>query len=295
MHPPLRALDTVGSLDRTGRLPRAALIEVPLQELAHQLLASPMQLPFEVALTHLLCFARRKVGFGLGEGGLGRRIRRLVGGSGTGADGSHRSRLPQPPLRISDHRINQDRLGRLTSTLAVPVHATATARGPYRDPVGSAVATPVVADRIHQRLHEPGLEVVVARPVHHQLGISLNVNTDTARQPRPGRACAAARAWRSPPRPARSPSRPRSGATRPADVRAGSRATAAAAARPPARRHAMPDVLDPKHSIDPPRRDQAEPEPGAVPRLLDRVLATPPDEAVRERRIGPAERTRGIL
>ena len=36
VHAPLRALDSVGPRDRTGGLPRAALIEVPLQELAHQ-------------------------------------------------------------------------------------------------------------------------------------------------------------------------------------------------------------------------------------------------------------------
>ena len=51
----------------------AALTPVSLAH--HQLLAPPLQLPFEVALAHLLCFARRKVGFGLGEGG-GRRIPR---------------------------------------------------------------------------------------------------------------------------------------------------------------------------------------------------------------------------
>ena len=60
VHAALRALDTVGALDRTGGLPRAALLEVPLQELAHQLLAPPVQLPFEVALAHLLCFARSR-------------------------------------------------------------------------------------------------------------------------------------------------------------------------------------------------------------------------------------------
>ena len=52
---------------------------------------------------------------------------------------------------------------------------------------------------------------------------------------------------------------------------------------------AMPDVLDPEHPVDAPRRDAAEPEPGAVPRLLDRVLAAPANEAVGERRIGPAD------
>ena len=60
VHAALRALDTVGPLDRTRGLPRAALIEVPLQELAHQLLAPPVQLPFEVALAHLLGFARSR-------------------------------------------------------------------------------------------------------------------------------------------------------------------------------------------------------------------------------------------
>ena len=55
---PLRALDIVGPLDRTGGLPRGALIEVSLQEPAHQLLAPSVQLPFELALTHLLGFAR---------------------------------------------------------------------------------------------------------------------------------------------------------------------------------------------------------------------------------------------
>ena len=59
-----------------------ALIEVSLQELAHQFLAPSVQLPFEVALAHLLGFARTEKGFGLSEGGLGRRMGRLVGGTG---------------------------------------------------------------------------------------------------------------------------------------------------------------------------------------------------------------------
>ena len=46
---PLRALDIISPLDRTGGLLRAALIEVSLQELAHQFLAPSVQLPFEVA------------------------------------------------------------------------------------------------------------------------------------------------------------------------------------------------------------------------------------------------------
>ena len=52
---------------------------------------------------------------------------------------------------------------------------------------------------------------------------------------------------------------------------------------------AMPDVFGPEHPIDSPRRDAAEPEPGAVPRLFDGVSAAPPHEAVGERRIGPAD------
>ncbi len=52
---------------------------------------------------------------------------------------------------------------------------------------------------------------------------------------------------------------------------------------------AMPDVLDAEHPVDAPRRDSAEPEPGAVPRLLDRMLAAPPNEAVGERGISPAD------
>ena len=51
----------------------------------------------------------------------------------------------------------------------------------------------------------------------------------------------------------------------------------------------MPDVLDPEHPVHAPRRDPADAEPGAVPRLFDGVLAAAPDEAVRERRIGPAD------
>ena len=77
-----RALDIVGPLDRTGSLPLAALIEVFLQELAHQLLTPPVQLAFELALTHLLGFGRTEEGLGLSEDGLGCCTRRLVGGSG---------------------------------------------------------------------------------------------------------------------------------------------------------------------------------------------------------------------
>ena len=86
-----RALDYGGPLDRTGNLPRAALIEVSLQELADQLLTPPVQLAFEFALTHLLGFGRTEEGFGLSEGGLGCCTRRLVGGSGAVGHGSRRA------------------------------------------------------------------------------------------------------------------------------------------------------------------------------------------------------------
>ena len=113
----------VGPLDRTGGLPWAALLAVPLQELAHQLLAPPVQLPFEVALTHLSGFARTEEGFGLREGGLRRRIRHPVGESGAVGDGSHRSTLPQPPLRIVGLQLaDQQQL----------LHAEGTSREPRR-------------------------------------------------------------------------------------------------------------------------------------------------------------------
>ena len=51
----------------------------------------------------------------------------------------------------------------------------------------------------------------------------------------------------------------------------------------------MPDVLRAEHAIQSPRRDPADPAPGPVPRLLDRVRAAPPDEAIGERRIGSAD------
>ena len=52
---------------------------------------------------------------------------------------------------------------------------------------------------------------------------------------------------------------------------------------------AVPDVLDPEHPVQAPPGDPADPEPRAVPRLLDRVLAAAADEAVRERRIRSAD------
>ena len=90
----------------------------------------------EVALAHLLCFARREIGFGLSEGGVRRRIRCRVGWS--------TARIATA-ARIPDHspgpswapRRRGGRTGHPTS------------RSAQRDPVGGAVATPV------RRLHEP--------------------------------------------------------------------------------------------------------------------------------------------
>ena len=86
------ALDTAGALDRTGGLPRAALVAMLLQEPAHQLLAPPVQFPFEVAHAHLPGFAGGEEGFGLREDGLG-RARRRAGESDAGDDGSHLLRV----------------------------------------------------------------------------------------------------------------------------------------------------------------------------------------------------------
>ena len=68
----LRALDTAGVLGRTSSLFRAALVAMSLQELAHQLLAPPVQFPFEFALAHLPGFAGREEGFGIREDSIGR-------------------------------------------------------------------------------------------------------------------------------------------------------------------------------------------------------------------------------
>ena len=54
-------------------------------------------------------------------------------------------------------------------------------------------------------------------------------------------------------------------------------------------RTAVPDVLRAERPVDAPGRDPADAEPGAVPGLFDGVLAAPADEAVGERRIGPAD------
>ena len=135
---PLRALDIISPLDRTGGLLRAASIAVSLQELAYQFLAPSVQLPFEVALAHLLSFARTEKGFGLSEGGHGRRMGRLVGRNGAVGHGSHRSTLPPPPLRIPDQRTDPDGLERLTGTVAAPVQAASTAGGAQRDPEGTS-------------------------------------------------------------------------------------------------------------------------------------------------------------
>ena len=71
----LRALDTAGVLGRTSSLFRAALVAMSLQELAHQLLAPPVQFPFEFALAHLPGFAGREEGFGIREDSIGRCAR----------------------------------------------------------------------------------------------------------------------------------------------------------------------------------------------------------------------------
>ena len=63
----LRALDTAGVLGRTSSLFRAALVAMSLQELAYQILAPPVQFPFEFALAHLPGFAGREEGFGIRE------------------------------------------------------------------------------------------------------------------------------------------------------------------------------------------------------------------------------------
>ena len=71
----LRALDTAGVLGRTSSLFRAALVAMSLQELAYQILAPPVQFPFEFALAHLPGFAGREEGFGIREDSIGRCTR----------------------------------------------------------------------------------------------------------------------------------------------------------------------------------------------------------------------------
>ena len=77
---PRRALDTTGVLGRTGSLSRAALVVMSLQELAYQLLAPPVQFPFEFALAHLPGFVGGEEGFGIREDS----IRPLRTGPGSG-------------------------------------------------------------------------------------------------------------------------------------------------------------------------------------------------------------------
>ena len=77
VHARLRALDTAGVLGRTGSLSRAALVVMFLQELAYQLLAPPVQFPFEFALAHLSGFAGGEEGFGIREDSIGRRAREI--------------------------------------------------------------------------------------------------------------------------------------------------------------------------------------------------------------------------
>ena len=80
VHARLRALDTAGVLGRTGSLSRAALVVMFLQELAYQLLAPPVQFPFEFALAHLSGFAGGEEGFGIREDSIGRRAREIDAG-----------------------------------------------------------------------------------------------------------------------------------------------------------------------------------------------------------------------
>ena len=63
------------ALGRTSSLFRAALVAMSLQELAHQLLAPPVQFPFEFALAHPPGFAGREEGFGIREDSIGRCAR----------------------------------------------------------------------------------------------------------------------------------------------------------------------------------------------------------------------------
>ena len=122
VHPPLGALDTVGPRHRTGCFAPTTLVEMPLQELAHQLPTPPLQLPFEVALAHLPRFTRTGEGPGLGEGRIGRRIRRRLGGASRAGGGKHRSTCPQPLLRIPHPRIDRNRTRRRTQVLSLHEH-----------------------------------------------------------------------------------------------------------------------------------------------------------------------------
>ena len=72
---PRRALDPTGVLGRTGSLSRAALVVMSLQELAYQLLAPPVQFPFEFAIAHLPGFVGGEEGFGIREDSIGRCAR----------------------------------------------------------------------------------------------------------------------------------------------------------------------------------------------------------------------------
>ena len=84
---PRRALDTTGILGRTGGLSRAALVVMSLQELACQLLAPPVQFPFEFALAHLPGFVGGEEGFGIREDSIGRCTRGRARGIDSGDAG----------------------------------------------------------------------------------------------------------------------------------------------------------------------------------------------------------------
>ena len=104
---PRRALDTTGILGRTGGLSRAALVVMSLQELAYQLLAPPVQFPFEFALAHLPGFVGGEEGFGIREDSIGRCTRGRARGIDAGDAGSRLWHVESTSLescRHSHHR-----------------------------------------------------------------------------------------------------------------------------------------------------------------------------------------------
>ena len=126
---PLRALDIVDPLDRTGGLPRGALIEVSL---AGACVSTPgpasVQLPFELALTHLL-------GFRAMRGRLWHQRKTASAtayGAWSGGAVSATSRIAQ----LSRHR--RTVLGASPARRQCRVHATSIAGGTQRDPEGTS-------------------------------------------------------------------------------------------------------------------------------------------------------------
>ena len=119
---PCRALDTTGVLGRTGSLSRAALVVMSLQELAYQLLAPPVQFPFEFALAHLPGFVGGEEGFGIREDSIGRcargrareidardagsRLWRVESTSLESCRHSHHRSVPLPMETVPERRAN---------------------------------------------------------------------------------------------------------------------------------------------------------------------------------------------